>query len=318
MGRVPEEPAFDAVGRITSVDVSNAEGQPTEPSITAVSWPNALDFNKLESQNAGKYRVLQQHMEEMAQAGLRLTDTDKTPMELVTRQTKNGMTVQAEKASVVGVSFPDLQCVRHQAEFDIDAKTVFDVYNRLNYTEAIDAYTYLVEQLEEVDCAESRFSWAHVAYTGDKIMPGFAHRDFVTFDFVDADNLMLVSRSCVHPSRPQTPDPTCLHGIVGMCSNRPSRTIRSPLCYFLRVIPLGENKCRVVQFQYSDVGGIVPPKSQTEAVVKFGLGNLERFNHLVKKAQTNKLKIGPEMEDYLANPLVPKWRQDVNVMIPGL
>lgn len=326
MGRIPQDPAFDSEEkRISGVETQHSgddecQKNNSDRSLSAVSWPSALNFIKLKSEKTGKEysAICQQHMEDMAHAGLRLTDADLTPMEFVTRRTKHGISIQAEKARVVGVPFPDLQCVRHTSDFDMDAKTVFDVYVRLNYTKAIDQYTYLVQLLEKIDSVGDRFSWAHVAYTADKIVPFFAHREFVTFDFVDAENLMLVSRSCLHPRRPQTMDPTCLHGILGTFSKRPSRTIRSPLCYFLRIIPLGEKKCRVVQFQYSDIGGIVPPVEQTKAVVKFGLRSMNRFYRLLRRAQAKGLEVGPETKGYLANPLLPKWHKPVAKMIPGL
>ena len=329
MGRVPQEPASDTAQELdknSSMAVTQAgdgEGEPSQSqrSISAVTLPNALDFIKLkESCGAGQEydATCRQHMMDMVQAGLRLTDAGLTPMEHVSCKTDSNITIQVEKAPVDGVPYPDLDCVRHIAEFDVDAKTVFDVYVRLNYTDAIDAYTYLVEMLEEINCGKERFSWAHVAYTADKIMPFFAHRDFVTFDFVDTENLMLVSRSCSHPDRPQTKTPEFYHCFTGIFSKDPSRTIRSPPCYFMRVIPLGENKCRVVQFQYSDLGGVIPPGEQTKAVVRFGLDNLHRFNRLVQQTQIKVLGVGPHTTDYLSNPLVPKWRQPVDEMIPGL
>lgn len=329
MGRVPEEPIFDANVKLAVIKTkatqvasswSSEEKQTKDDRlISAVSWPDGLDFGKLKSAKTGKEynETCLQYMVDLSQAGLWLTDSGQTPMQLLAHSTNNGVTIRAEKAPVKGVRFPDLECVRHTAEFDVDAETLFDIYVRLTYTDAIDAYTYLVEMLEEIDVGDSkRFSWAHVERTADKIFPMFAHRDFVVLDFVDKENLMAVSRSCVHPARPQTPVPTCVHGLVGMCSKNPSRTLRSPLCYFQRVIPIGENKSRVVQFQYSDMGGVIPPAEQTRAVVQFGMDNMARFYDLVQKAKG--LKVGPQAEDYLANPLLPEWRQDVADMIPGL
>ena len=191
----------------------------------------------------------------------------------------------------------------------------------MNYTEAIDAYTYLVEQLEVISSSsdDKRFGWCHVVYTADKIVPCFAHREFVTFDFVDTGNLLLVSRSCEHHLRPLTKVPKLRHCIRGMFTKKtPKRKLRSPLCYFLRVVPLEEKKCRVVQFQYSDVGGIIPPKEQTKAVIKFGLDNLGRFYHLLNKVQRKDLDVGPNTKEYLANPLSNGWNKQISKMIPGL
>lgn len=217
--------------------------------------PHALDFTKLKSDNIcnKEYNTIcNQHMKEMAEAGLHLTDANQTPMELIShRKTKHGVVIQAEKCPVVGVDIDiqHLECVRHTAaELDMNAETVFDTYVKLNYTEAIDAYTYLVEQLEVISSSsdDKRFGWCHVVYTADKIVPCFAHREFVTFDFVDTENLLLVSRSCEHHLRPSTKVPKLRHCIRGMFTKKtPKRKLRSPLCYFLRVVPLGEKKCRV-------------------------------------------------------------------------
>jgi len=176
--------------------------------------------------------------------------------------------------------------------------------------------------LEEIDTSsnnEQNNSWSHVVYTADKIIPGFAHREFVTLDFVDTENLLLVSRSCQHPQRPLTKVPKLRHCIRGMFTKKPpKRKIRSPLCYFLHVVPLSENKCRVVQFQYSDMGGIILPKEQTKAVIKFGLDNLDRFYHLLNEVERKELDVGPSTKNYLANPLQNGWNQSVGDMIKGL
>ena len=173
--------------------------------------------------------------------------------------------------------------------------------------------------MEEIDTSSSneQNSWSHVVYTADKIIPGFAHREFVTLDFVDKENLLLVSRSCQHSQRPLTKVPKLRHCIKGMFKS-PKRKLRSPLCYFLHVVPLSENKCRVVQFQYSDMGGIILPKEQTKAVIKFGLDNIDRFYHLLKEVQRKELNVGLSTKDYLANPLNNGWNQSVGDMIKGL
>ena len=74
----------------------------------------------------------------------------------------------------------------------------------------------------------------------------------------------------------------------------------------------------MVQFQYSDFGGIIPPAEHTKAVINFGFTNTQRFYRLVKTTQEKSLKVGPDVDDYLSNPLFPKWRQPVKEMIPGL
>ena len=364
MNRVPEEPSFlsflvknvddeseercpdnqnDEILRLkssTTLKKDIDEDSDNSAEASPVSWPVGLNFYEWK---AAKSRgvitaACHKHMVEMSQAGIRLTDPDRTPMKLVENPSskkgkkKSRKATKVEKAPVMGSPDIDLECVRHTTDFNYDAKWIFDIYVRLNYTAAIDAYTYLVELLESIDTsatsdstpnddnkyAQQHFRWAHVAYTGDKITPGFAHRDFVTFDFVDETNLMLVSRSCRHASRPQTSVPTVKDGIKGMFTKKPKRTFRSPLCYFLRVIPLSEGKCRVVQFQYSDFGGVIPPKVQTDAIVKFGCDNTQRFARLLQKAKERNVKVGPSTSDYLSDPLLPSWKQSVGDMIPGL
>ena len=94
--------------------------------------PHALDFTKLKSDNIcnKEYNTIcNQHMKEMAEAGLHLTDANQTPMELIShRKTKHGVVIQAEKCPVVGVDIDiqHLECVRHTAaELDMNAETVF-------------------------------------------------------------------------------------------------------------------------------------------------------------------------------------------------
>lgn len=187
MGRIPKEP---------SIEKQNGNNETTE----GLSWPSAVDFAKIKSEGKIANDVCLRHMTDMAETGLRLTDAELTPMSAVTSITKDAITVSAEKSAVLG-SLPGMECVRHSAEFNVNAQTMFDIYVRLNYTDAIDAFTYLVEQVEEIN-AGPRFQWAHVVYTADKLtLPLLAHRSFVTFDFCDAKNLMLVSRSCLHPNR---------------------------------------------------------------------------------------------------------------------
>ncbi|KAL7549173.1 hypothetical protein ACHAWF_012451 [Thalassiosira exigua] len=324
MNRIPEEPAFDGAkeGTMAAASEENSKTGESKPhSTAAVSWTTGLDFNRLKStKSKEEYQAFcLQHMRDLVQDGLRLADADLTPMEFSTHETsKNGISIQVDTSRVIGVNIPDLKCVRHTADFDVDAETVLGVWNRLAYTEAVDKYTYLVELLEEIDCTGSQFSWAHIEYTADKIMPCFAHRDFVCFDFVDKENLMMMSRSCLHPSRPPTQAPTFIDGLLDTFSEHPSRTIRSPLFWFVRAIPMGENKCRVVQFQFSDVGGVVPPAEQTKAAVTFGIESLDRFYRLVKEAQGKGLEVGPTTNDYLADPLLSKWTKRVAKQIPGL
>ncbi|KAL7554048.1 hypothetical protein ACHAWF_017418 [Thalassiosira exigua] len=317
MNRIPEEPSFGEVKEGTTAvvwDEERKKGASKLHTRAAVSWTTGLDFHKLKlTKSKEKYQAFYlQHMRDFVLDGLSLADADLTPIEFTAHKaSKNDISIQVDTSPVIGVNVPDLKCVRHTADFDVDAQTVLDVWNRLAYTEAIDKYTYLVDLTEEMDCTGSQFSWAHVEYTADKIMPFFAHRDFVCFDFVDKENLIMISRSCVHPNRPPTQAPRFIDGLTGNFSKSPFRTFRSPLFWFVRTIPMGENKCRVVQFQFSDVGGVVPPAEQTKAAVTFGVESLDRLYCLVKEAQGKGMQVGPNTNDYLANLLLSKWTKRV-------
>ncbi|KAL7546547.1 hypothetical protein ACHAWF_013788, partial [Thalassiosira exigua] len=314
MGRIPEEPTFEAANEGTA-PIAGEEGPKGGESkerrfgAAAISWTVGLDFVELEKSTSSKDErdaACREHMAKLVEDALRLSDPDRTPMESSTHRTgKSGVVVRVDKSPVLGVRVPDLECVRHAADFDLDARTLLDVWVRLFCTDAVDAYAYRVERLDTVDCAASgRFKWAHVARTADDILPFLAHRDFVALNFVDEGALTLACRSCAHPSRPPTRFPTCLDSLLGPFTKRPSRTVRAPLFWFVRAVPLGEDKCRLVQFQFADVGGIVPPAEQTKAAVKFGLRNMDRVYRLAKRAREKGLDVGPNATDYLADPIL--------------
>mmetsp|Transcript_10114 Transcript_10114/g.15527 ORF Transcript_10114/g.15527 Transcript_10114/m.15527 type:complete len:339 (+) Transcript_10114:110-1126(+) len=334
--RIPQEPTFDEDSKLlhtsssSTCDNTSEESLPTNKRLSSVrkvseavnnsfslSWPALVDFNELQSRPSDEiYSICKKHMIGMSEVGMSITNEKDTPMQLMlTKELKSGITVKAEKASVVG---SEIECVRHSVDLDFDAHFVLGLYSQLNYTSVIDAFTYEVKNLENIK-SEERFAWAHVAYTSDRLtLPLLSHRDFVTFDFVDKENMLIVSRSCLHPSKPVTKPPKASDCIQGLFSNKVKRTLRSPLCYFLRVIPIGPNQCRVVQFQHSDVGGVVPPKEQTKAVLKFGIDNLDRFHVLLLKASEKGLEVGKSADDYLADPLKDGWKQDAGAMVTGL
>ena len=158
--------------------------------------------------------------------------------------------------------------------------------------------------------------WCHVAYTADTLAkPLKATRDFVTFDFISEDHLLLTSRSCRHASRPETAFPRRFRR-----GQNHERTIRVPLLYYLRIVPdeHDPDKCTIVQFQYSDVGGFVPGSSQTGAVVDFGFDSLPKLLGSILDCKHQGIALGPGTDGYLKNPLEPKWRQDPSEMIPGI
>lgn len=333
--RIPQEP-FESSWMSSSDDTStkntnntrsftassttpdSSDGSSTSSDIRPLSWPIALDFKELHSMSRDDFEsTYNDHMLAVTRAGLQITDEQACPMQhVLTKQLKSGITVKAEKAAVDGTY---IECVRHTADLPYEADFVLDLYQRLTYTRAIDAFTYEVNKLEEIQVKDEQFVWAHVAYTADRLTrPLLAHRDFVTFDWLDRENMIIVSRSCFHPTKPVTKPPRASDCIKGLFSNNVSRTFRSPLCYFLRIISTGPKRCKIVQFQHSDVGGVVPPKEQTKAVLQFGIDNLGRISDLLGKAKERGLNLGVTSEDYLKDPLRNGWKQAVDDMVPGL
>jgi len=155
----------------------------------------------------------------------------------------------------------------------------------------------------------SECNWCHVAWTVDAINPVFAVRDFVTLDFVNESRSLIVSRSVKHKLVPETEPPTltsCLWKSLR------SRTYRVPLLYALRVLPVDEDTCVVIQLQWSDVGGIVPDKIVTERVEEFGRSNMARMRKIAETAVERKI-VAP-----LEDPLFPAWTPDPAVKIPEL
>jgi len=144
VGRIPQEPGFSnlnpKVRRTEDLSISSRDddggSNHSISQISPISWPQALDCTKLKSDknicNKEYNAIIQQHMQEISQAGLEITNSDQTPMELISkRTTKHGVVIQAEKCKVLGVDIPHLECVRHTAEFDMNAEKVFDTYVRL-------------------------------------------------------------------------------------------------------------------------------------------------------------------------------------------
>jgi hypothetical protein len=231
--------------------------------------------------------------------------------------------IRIDLVRVAGVPDPDILGVQHTVTLPINAHIFFDRINPLNYTDLVDKFTYLVKQVGEQDTEHvvddkdntNDLSWFHVAYTADKLAFFMNHRDFLTADFVSEPHLLINSRSCIHPECPTTPEPT-----VWALTYKDRRIYRSPLQYFQRMIPDANdnNSCTVVQFQFSDVGGFVPSKEQTKAVVQFGIDNIPKDVSTILTAVSQGVQLGPGTPGYLDNPLIPRWRQSPKEMIPGL
>jgi hypothetical protein len=311
---------------------------------TGVAIPRALDFwghpkngdDGKEDKNLPQWnRTVQQHVQECIDFGCSITDPDSdnpqyaphiTPLQTASVPVTVGeetytLDIQVDTIRVAGVSDRDILGVRHTVTLPIAPGYFLNAYNRLNYTSAIDKYTYHVELLEDIP-ATIATDWCHVAYTADRIFPGFSIREFVTFDFVSQLHCMLCSRSCQHGQYETTPPPDW--DISSLLTNR--RRYRVPLIYYQRVLPVSDTNnninpqaCRVVQFQFSDVGGLVPPAQQTAAAVKFGLDNLPKVFALVKTAETKGIVLeGVDNGVPLEDPLKYGWKQKPTDMIPGL
>ena len=195
-----------------------------------------------------------------------------------------------------------IEIVRHQLEIDAPASIVLDLYNRLNYTWCVDAYTYDLYGVEAIPTKD--FKWLQVVHTVDQLpLPLKNIRDFVTLDFVDPHRMMLVSKSVVHPK------------ILPV----PQNWIRSPLCYALRVEAINENKCKVVQVQWSDIAGMLPPEFIKNGVENFGFEFYHRFIDMVDQCKRDKLDVGNvNSNTYLESPLKNGWIRQPIEMVPGL
>jgi hypothetical protein len=322
------------------------------PDATGVVIPQALDFRghpqnggdkEDEKQKSEEWnRTVQRHVQECIDFGCSITDPDNNPQHAVytaplrtesvpvtVGEEAYTLDIQVETIRVAGVSDRDILGVRHSVTLPIAPEYFLNAYNRLNYTSAIDKFTYLVEMLEDVVVPTSATSsstalptsstdWCHVAYTGDQIIPGFSIREFVTLDFMSRqhEHGMLCSRSCQHGQYEITAPPDWTAS--SLFTNR--QRYRVPLLYYQRVLPVPDNPqaCRVVQFQFSDIGGLVPPAKQTAAVVQFGIDNLPKAFALVKTAENKGIVLGTDAGVPLIDPLKSGWKQKPTDMIPGL
>lgn len=207
--------------------------------------------------------------------------------------------------------------IRHIAQFDgLTADVVLDAYCRLNYTDIIDKFTTHVSVVESLPCPED-FAWMQAVWTYDRIFPVGASRDFVTLDYIDKMNYMLVSKSVEHPGLPRTAQPTW----GKICSgNLDAPTYRVPLLYGLKVIPdPGDAKsCKIVQFQWSDIAGIVPQDKIHTSVIDFGFDSITKFRDRLMRLPPGCSLGAKSGQAFLADPLVPRWRQSPQEMIPGM
>lgn len=275
--------------------------------------PTQLDFQELKSResSADVNGEVVAYVRSVRDKALEVTSLESADLSWRPASVKNG--IRCEALLIAGTK---IEGIRHIAEFPLPADVVLDAYNRLNYTDIIDMYTTHVESAETIPPAE--FAWIQVVWTYDRLFPVGSSRDFCTLDFIDKENLMLVSKDVAHPAVPVTGPP----GWASIFSSSlKAPTYRMPLFYALRIVPDPQDagRCTVVQFQWSDTGGFVPPKEVWKGVRKFGFDNIPKFRSRLEGVAAQGIVLGKDSGPaYLANPLVPRWRQEPSDMIPGL
>lgn len=274
--------------------------------------PRPLDFEQVGHAKGSKAYLEQvnAYASKARDCALELTALDGS-LKWEPHSEKNG--IKCDGLTIAGTQ---IQGIRHIAEFELSADAVLDAYNRLNYTDIIDKYTTHVECIESVPTEE--FSWMQVVWTYDRIFPVGATRDFVTLDFIDRKNMMLVSKSVEHSGVPRTEKPGWGSIFSGSLK---APTYRVPLLYALRVVPCADNdkRCTVIQFQWSDIAGFVPEKYCYTGIVQFGFDNIPKFRARVQKAAEDGAIFGEVSGDeFLADPLKPHWRQLPKDVIPAL
>lgn len=268
--------------------------------------PKPLDFSELKSRegSADSSGEIHAYSRVVRDKALEVTSLGSAGLGWQMVKAANG--IQCEGLPIAGSK---IKGIRHIAEFCLPADVVLDAYVRLNYTDIIDKYTTHVESVESIPPAE--FAWMQVVWTYDRIFPVGSSRDFCTFDFVDKENFMLVSKSVDHPALPKTSLPGWASIFSGSLK---SPTYRVPLFYALRVVPNPEDagRCKVIQFQWSDVAGIVPANEIWKSVSNFGFDSIPKFRAQLESAIARGVVLGKESgAGFLVDPLVPRWRQQV-------
>ena len=81
--------------------------------------------------------------------------------------------------------------------------------------------------------------------------------------------------------------------------------------------PIGPHRCKIVQVQWSDIGGVVPEPSIMPSVADFGYDNMNRFAAIIKATYEGGSEVGSLSVGRLSNPLLPSWRQDPKVRREG-
>lgn len=326
MLRVPQEPLVAAKTTTNKHAVEQDRG---------VRIPKALDFAQPELTTATtpdaveqRQDIIDKHKDACLNLALQLSDLQTEPNQRYIQRIQsttanvpndNGtliqIPIQVDTIQVAGASHEGLLGVRHVARVPMSPEAFIDGYIRVNYTNLVDPFTNRVDLVEDLTQKDD-VNWSHVVYTVDWLAPFFSEREFVTLDFTSMEHNLLVSRSCQHPAIPTTRPP-------GWCNHDYQQRYRSPLFFFLRTIHVADlpNQCLVVQFQFSDMGGIVPIARQVKAVIQFGNVNIPKVTScLLHAAKEGVLLLGQhtnggETRHKVSNPLQPTRRQDPLVML---
>lgn len=270
MSRIPQEPLTDP--QDTAFCSNNK-----------VRLPPPLDFCVLEQLPVQeRNKIANDYVNNLVDHGLMFCDPElkqlpdvspqhvktlRVPLQGATGKGRSSkISIDVETVLVEGVRC-DLKGVRHIAHHvPVNANQLFDAVCKNLYTNAVDPYLQRAELIHDL---ATDHSWCHVSYTMDTFAPVLSTRDFVSIDVACEDHLLYCSRSCRHPVRPPLPTPAFRSKETG--------AFRVPFQFSLRVFPDADDpkhSCTMIQFQFSDLGGILSPAQQTSAVIRFGARNI--------------------------------------------
>lgn len=207
----------------------------------------------------------------------------------------------------------DAAVIKHIEEVDAPADVVADLYVKFNYTEVVDPYTTKLRSVEKYP--SKSFNWLQTIHTYDPLASAFfpiiAPRDYVTLDFADPSELMLVSKTIVHPD---LPDETQNNGFSnGEGPLGSERVVRVAFMYAVKVEPIAENRCRVIAVHWGDLGGNIGKPLYTEsAILDFGFDFSKKFLELLRRSQmcTPEGALGSASPNFMADPLANGWVKD--------
>ena len=286
ISRVPKEPA-------ESIDEEKQ----------GFSFISTLDFSLIEqSKESHCYKAaVKSHMLDFESQCEELSSDDHD-----WKKTSERNETICEHLNVSGTGIP---MVKHTSTLNFSAKDVFQVAQALTYSSVVDPYAFHVECKDVIDI--EGYDWANITWTVDNIFPVFAVRDFCTLDFVRSENMTIMSKSVEHPLVPRTEVPSKTSSIKKKTTK--SRTYRVPLFWFIKVIPVYENKCILIQIQWSDVGGLIPEDKIYQSVEKFGFDSIKRMSSIMSHVKERGLCL-PEIK----SPISTSWERKAHRIIKGL